>query len=118
MRIEFNNGKNLIVKISYETIPHIIRKKDNLNRLVEIKWNERLTKITINQQIHHNTDSVLIAKGIAKCHNLDKWNPNVGKSIAYCRALEAAESAGIITHNEAVAMAQFKLNASVYKIEL
>lgn len=115
MRVILSNGRQFIVKVRYSTEYKQTHVKDEFQRDVYTKWEEHNTALTITEWFKDANMAKVTVTGFAHCNYQDQFNKEVGKSLAYFRALEQLETLKIINEYEAEELASFKLNHPVYQ---
>lgn len=115
MRVILSNGRQFIVKVRYSTEYKQTHVKDEFQRDVYTEWEEHNTALTITEWFKDANMAKVTVTGFAHCNYQDQFNKEVGKSLAYFRALEQLETLKIINEYEAEELASFKLNHPVYQ---
>ena len=115
MRVILSNGRQFIVKVRYTTDFKSTHTKDQFGRDVYTEWDEHNTSLSITEWFESVPTSKITVSGFAHCNYQDTFNKNVGKSLAYFRALDKLETAGVITPYEAEELASFKLDRPVFQ---
>jgi hypothetical protein len=115
MRVILSNGRQFIVKVRYSTEYKQTHVKDEFQRDVYTEWEEHNTALTITEWFKDANMAKVTVTGFAHCNYQDQFNKEVGKSLAYFRALEQLEALKIINEYEAEELASFKLNHPVYQ---
>lgn len=115
MRVILSNGRQFIVKVRYSTEYKQTHVKDEFQRDVYTEWEEHNTALTITEWFKDANMAKVTVTGFAHCNYQDQFNKEVGKSLAYFRALEQLENLKIINEYEAEELASFKLNHPVYQ---
>lgn len=115
MRVILSNGRQFIVKVRYSTEYKQTHVKDGFQRDVYTEWEEHNTALTITEWFKDANMAKVTVTGFAHCNYQDQFNKEVGKSLAYFRALEQLETLKIINEYEAEELASFKLNHPVYQ---
>jgi hypothetical protein len=115
MRLVLSNGRQFIIRVKYSTEYKCSRTKDKFQRTVYTEWEEHNTALSITEWFKKKTMSKVKVTGYAHCNYQDHFDKNIGKGLAYFRAIEQLETFGIISHKEAEEMASFKLDCAVFK---
>lgn len=115
MRVILSNGRQFIVKVRYSTEYKQTHVKDEFQRDVYTEWEEHNTSLTITEWFKEQNMSKVTVSGFAHCNYQDQFNKEVGKSLAYFRALEQLEALQIVNAFEAEELASFKLDHPVYQ---
>ena len=115
MRVILSNGRQFIVKVRYSTEYKQTHVKDEFQRDVYTEWEEHNTALTITEWFKDANMAKVTVTGFAHCNYQDQFNKEVGKSLAYFRALEQLETLKIINEYEAEELASFKFNHPVYQ---
>lgn len=115
MRVILSNGRQFIVKVRYSTEYKQTHVKDEFQRDVYTEWEEHNTALTITEWFKDANMAKVTVTGFAHCNYQDQFNKEVGKSLAYFRALEQLENLKIVNEYEAEELAGFKLNHPVYQ---
>ena len=92
MRVILSNGRQFIVKVRYTTEHRQTHVKDEFQRDVYVEWEEHNTALTITEWFKEPNMSKITVTGFAHCNYQDQFNKNVGKTLAYFRALDQLEN--------------------------
>ena len=115
MRVILSNGRQFIVKVRYTTEFKATHTKDQFGRDIYTEWDEHNTALSITEWFNDEPNAKITVSGFTHCNYQDTFNKNVGKSLAYFRALDKLEATGVITPYEAEELASFKLDRPVFQ---
>ena len=115
MKVILSNGRQFVVKVWYSTEYKHKHVKDKFQRDIYIEWEEHNTSLTITEWFKEKNMTRVTVSGFAHCNYQDQFNKEVGKSLAYFRALEQLEALQIVDAYEAEELASFKLDHTVYQ---